>query len=419
MTDKTLNLFCLVVGKDTPFSVEISENETVDRLKKAIKLERANDFSNVDARNLKLWRVSILLAPLNERKPVSLKDIDSPEELDPLEKISHYFKQEWPREPHEPESPNKIDVIVERPLPDHKHKTSGDELRDDRDAKRSRSHIATAGPVLWSGPSFMLPFTERSLFKEVRQDLTAKPQELPPTPRHYVLMDEFQSVFRSSILLNAAKKFFRNLSSKTAVSYVAVGTYKLKELLLDDGSAESPFNKATFDRMPPFDLREMGKLFDLYKKHCDSDGISRQIQDRIVHESGGHPASFMALLKLVLQHQPDEDNWATLLQESIGFLLNENDDVFVRGKGEGQGSHRFDEDRKRSKAVWASKYAVFYHIPAYLVNFYLEGHSTPVPLLNIPANVFVVNIMHSKDCTRFAIAALNGNEITVSTNDDS
>ena len=65
----------------------------------------------------------------------------------------------------------------------------------------------------------------------------------------------------------------------------------------------------------------------------------------------------------------------------------------------------------------ASKYAVFYSIPVYLVNFYLEGHSTPVPLLNIPTNVFVVNIMHSKDCTTFIITDQDGNKTTVNTNE--
>lgn len=154
------------------------------------------------------------------------------------------------------------------------------------------------------------------------EDLTAKLQERPRSPRHYVLMDELQSVFRSSILLKAAKKFFRNLSSKTAVSYVAMGTYKITELLLDDGTMEAPFNKAIFVRMPPFDHREMGRLFDLYKENCNPNGISRQIQDRIVHESGGHPASFMALLKLVLKCRPDEGNWTSLLQENLGVLLN-------------------------------------------------------------------------------------------------
>lgn len=65
----------------------------------------------------------------------------------------------------------------------------------------------------------------------------------------------------------------------------------------------------------------------------------------------------------------------------------------------------------------ASKYVRFYRIPIYLINFYLEGHTTPVTLLHVPANVVVVNIMHSKDCTRFLITAPDGKKITVNTND--
>ena len=38
-----------------------------------------------------------------------------------------------------------------------------------------------------------------------------------------------------------------------------------------------------------------------------------------------------------------------------------------------------------------SGYTRHYEIPIYLVNFYLEGHSTPDKLEDIPANVFVVN----------------------------
>ena len=153
------------------------------------------------------------------------------------------------------------------------------------------------------------------------EDLMAKLQKLPRSPRHYVLVDEFQSVFSISILSSAARKFFRDLSSETAVSHVAVGIFKVKELPLDDGTMEPPFNKAVFAGMPPFDLREMGRLFDLYKVHCDPAGISQQIQDIIMHESGDHPASFMVLLKLVLQHQIDENNWTRLLQENIDFYL--------------------------------------------------------------------------------------------------
>ncbi|KAI1313851.1 hypothetical protein EDD11_002452 [Mortierella claussenii] len=65
----------------------------------------------------------------------------------------------------------------------------------------------------------------------------------------------------------------------------------------------------------------------------------------------------------------------------------------------------------------ALKYATYYNIPVYLVNFYLESYLTPALLSYIPVNAFVVNIVHSKDCTRFIVTDLNGNETTVITND--
>jgi hypothetical protein len=53
-----------------------------------------------------------------------------------------------------------------------------------------------------------------------------------------------------------------------------------------------------------------------------------------------------------------------------------------------------------------SKYAEFYKIPVNLVNFFLEGHLTPI---QPTTNVVVVNIMHDRDCTRFIITTPNGN----------
>ncbi|KAF9368854.1 hypothetical protein CPB97_004197, partial [Podila verticillata] len=526
--------------------------------------------------------------------------------------------------------------------------TSGDELQDDRDAKRARSHITTTGPVQWSGSSLMLPISDRDLFKEVRQgicaggsfvihgpyqsgktsflvglqaelekvpekavvryfdmsemskpeyvtrakggileefshfvsfrifrqelssnELAGKLQDLPPVPRLYILVDEFQAVFRSTELLDVAKNFFRGLSNKMSVSYVCVGTFKLTELLNDDETMESPFNKAAFVRMPPFEIKEMGRLFDMYKEHCHPAGISQQIQRNVMLESGGHPASFMILLKLVLQYRPNMGNWAGLLQENIGRLMNGSQtkiknilmsmtieekaqvrdltknqmdywefvssdlnrylvnigiidthdektarftsgiilrvcidalwpqpknrlsreeigdpinilklglqcispstvvDPLVRNKfgpqengfqvalfsalngllpttmkclfeARAKDKDRIDlmlteNDRNlfgyelkvnaitqsdfKDHLKQASKYAGFYEIPVYLVNFYLEGHAAPARLPHIPANVAVVNIMHSKDCTRFIIATPDDNEITVNTND--
>ena len=66
----------------------------------------------------------------------------------------------------------------------------------------------------------------------------------------------------------------------------------------------------------------MGKLFDLYKQLCDPLGLSRYIQSKIVDESSGHAASFMILLKLALQCQPDEDNWAYMLQKNLIYYMN-------------------------------------------------------------------------------------------------
>ncbi|KAG0220890.1 hypothetical protein BGX31_010408 [Mortierella sp. GBA43] len=103
-------------------------------------------------------------------------------------------------------------------------------------------------------------------------ELTGTLQRLDASSCYYVLMDEFQSVFGSPVLLNAAKKVFRNLSSKPAVSYVAVGTFELKDLG-EDETMESPFNKVMYASMPPFDFKEMGRLFDLYKEHCNPVGM--------------------------------------------------------------------------------------------------------------------------------------------------
>ncbi|CAG8634647.1 4346_t:CDS:2, partial [Paraglomus occultum] len=83
-------------------------------------------------------------------------------------------------------------------------------------------------------------------------ELVGQLQHLSPNSRLYLLADEFQFVFHASDLLQVACDFFRNLSSKKAVSYVSVGTFKLMELQDDDGNLDSPFNKAAFCEMPFF-----------------------------------------------------------------------------------------------------------------------------------------------------------------------
>ena len=80
------------------------------------------------------------------------------------------------------------------------------------------------------------------------------------------LVDEFQYIFDSNALHDVAKDFFRTLSSFKNISYIAVGTYCIVDLLTSDGSTfVLPFNKAKFLPMPLFEYHEMGEIFELYK----------------------------------------------------------------------------------------------------------------------------------------------------------
>ncbi|KAF8920977.1 hypothetical protein BGZ58_004167 [Dissophora ornata] len=109
MTDIPFTLFCLVDGEANAFSVEIESTKTVDALKKLIKDEKAPRFDDVAADELTLWRVSIPVAPKNERKEISLVDVTSKEELDETDDISDVFAETPPKK--------TIHIIVQRPPP--------------------------------------------------------------------------------------------------------------------------------------------------------------------------------------------------------------------------------------------------------------------------------------------------------------
>ncbi|KAF9315303.1 hypothetical protein BG003_003172 [Podila horticola] len=135
MADNFMTLFCLVDGESTPFPVEIESTKTIGELKKAIKAEKVNDFSDVDADKLTLWKVSISVLPKKERKEISLADIPSKEETDD---VSDVFKEQPPKK--------TIHIIVRRsqpvhapvparasaPLPDHLWDESSEKHRQDR-----------------------------------------------------------------------------------------------------------------------------------------------------------------------------------------------------------------------------------------------------------------------------------------------
>lgn len=108
MTNNLLTLLCLVEGKSNPIPVEIDPAKSIGQLKKAIKTEKAVSFGDVDADMLTLWQVEIPLAPLPDRKPIVLNEVDAANELkDPTDDVSDAFKEQPPKK--------TISVIIQRP----------------------------------------------------------------------------------------------------------------------------------------------------------------------------------------------------------------------------------------------------------------------------------------------------------------
>ncbi|KAG0313251.1 hypothetical protein BGZ99_009011, partial [Dissophora globulifera] len=111
MTDNHITLLCIENGETTPFSIDIDPTKTVDHLKDAIKIKKTPRFDDVAAYELTLWRVSIPLLPLKERKPIILTEVKSTTELDPTDDVSDEFKETPPKK--------TVHIIVQRPLSVH------------------------------------------------------------------------------------------------------------------------------------------------------------------------------------------------------------------------------------------------------------------------------------------------------------
>jgi len=102
----SITLLCLVKGNTlaNAFPVDIDKDQLVGHLKKVIKAEQPQTFANVDAKDLKLWKVTIPGDHDDQLRNLILQDSD---ELLAIRKISKYFPDSPPEE--------HIHVIVSPP----------------------------------------------------------------------------------------------------------------------------------------------------------------------------------------------------------------------------------------------------------------------------------------------------------------
>ncbi|KAG0298955.1 hypothetical protein BGZ97_003929, partial [Linnemannia gamsii] len=97
ITNTPLTLFCLD-GEATSdaFPVEIEASKTIGDLKELIKTKKTNDFQNVDADKLTLWRVSIPDDDDDDEISILLDTRPEKKKLKATTKLSKVFDTELP-----------------------------------------------------------------------------------------------------------------------------------------------------------------------------------------------------------------------------------------------------------------------------------------------------------------------------------
>ena len=103
----SITLLCLVKGNTTAsaFPIDINKDQLVGHLKEAIKAKKHKTFHDVEADELKLWKVEIRDDRDDLLSNLSLQDQD---ELLATKKISKYFPDSPPEE--------HIHVLFEPPV---------------------------------------------------------------------------------------------------------------------------------------------------------------------------------------------------------------------------------------------------------------------------------------------------------------
>ncbi|GJJ68147.1 hypothetical protein EMPS_00493 [Entomortierella parvispora] len=100
MSNESLEINCLFDGEPNPFPIIAKFSDSVGLLKGFIKTDNSSELGGVDTRRITLWRVTIPLTPLAERKPITLKGLQevgsSAVELDVVARLHQIFDVQPP-----------------------------------------------------------------------------------------------------------------------------------------------------------------------------------------------------------------------------------------------------------------------------------------------------------------------------------
>ena len=99
-------IFCILLGDDSPFPVEIASNETVADLKDKIKAKNENSLRTVDAKDLKLYYANL---PIDDATEENVKQImfQGPSPLGPATELSEVYASNPPKK--------MLHIIVQSP----------------------------------------------------------------------------------------------------------------------------------------------------------------------------------------------------------------------------------------------------------------------------------------------------------------
>ncbi|KAF8653452.1 hypothetical protein AX16_003927, partial [Volvariella volvacea WC 439] len=104
----SIRLFCLIYGEPfaRAFSVKTNKDDTIDDFKELIIAKKPNYFQGIDADQLDLWKVEILV--IAKDKAPQKPELDDEDTLSPTKKIGKLFPVE-PAEDH-------VHVIIRVPF---------------------------------------------------------------------------------------------------------------------------------------------------------------------------------------------------------------------------------------------------------------------------------------------------------------